>query len=198
MRPPCRRSTQAPRVRPERESKPCPRTASGGAGTSSDWPVLTPPQAASDKRAVRTAPIVVRRGDFALGEGTRQGRRVMQVLATVIALVVPWLGCRGNRDADVPEPEEEARAEVKRPSRPVREVKTGEAEWVIEESSSSWESEVKVEAPSQLPSWGTSRAQESPSSRSCCRICRKGKACGNTCIAAERACRTPPGCACDG
>ncbi|MCA9662365.1 MAG: hypothetical protein KC486_28755 [Myxococcales bacterium] len=31
----------------------------------------------------------------------------------------------------------------------------------------------------------------------CCRTCRKGKACGNTCIAADRRCEHPPGCACD-
>jgi len=33
---------------------------------------------------------------------------------------------------------------------------------------------------------------------SCCRICRKGKACGNSCIARNRTCHQPPGCACDG
>lgn len=32
----------------------------------------------------------------------------------------------------------------------------------------------------------------------CCKICRKGKACGNSCIARWKACRKPPGCACDG
>jgi hypothetical protein len=33
---------------------------------------------------------------------------------------------------------------------------------------------------------------------SCCKVCRKGKACGDTCIAANRACTVGPGCACDG
>jgi len=32
----------------------------------------------------------------------------------------------------------------------------------------------------------------------CCRVCKKGKACGDTCIPRRRACHTPPGCACDG
>lgn len=32
----------------------------------------------------------------------------------------------------------------------------------------------------------------------CCRVCHKGKACGNTCIAANRVCHTAGGCACDG
>jgi hypothetical protein len=31
----------------------------------------------------------------------------------------------------------------------------------------------------------------------CCRTCRKGKACGNTCVAVDRRCESPPGCACD-
>jgi hypothetical protein len=32
----------------------------------------------------------------------------------------------------------------------------------------------------------------------CCRICTQGKACGDSCIAAELACQASPGCACDG
>lgn len=31
----------------------------------------------------------------------------------------------------------------------------------------------------------------------CCKICRKGKACGNTCSAADKTCHTTSGCACD-
>lgn len=33
---------------------------------------------------------------------------------------------------------------------------------------------------------------------SCCKVCRAGKACGNSCIAKDRNCYQPPGCACDG
>lgn len=33
--------------------------------------------------------------------------------------------------------------------------------------------------------------------RSCCRVCIRGKACGNSCISREYQCRQPPGCACD-
>ena len=33
--------------------------------------------------------------------------------------------------------------------------------------------------------------------RSCCKICTRGKACGNTCISRSYECHTPPGCACD-
>ncbi len=32
----------------------------------------------------------------------------------------------------------------------------------------------------------------------CCKICRKGKACGNSCIKRSYTCTKPPGCSCDG
>jgi hypothetical protein len=32
----------------------------------------------------------------------------------------------------------------------------------------------------------------------CCKICRKGKACGDSCIKRTYTCTKPPGCACDG
>ena len=35
-------------------------------------------------------------------------------------------------------------------------------------------------------------------SRSCCRVCRKGKACGNSCIARNKTCHKGAGCACNG
>ena len=35
-------------------------------------------------------------------------------------------------------------------------------------------------------------------SRSCCKICRKGKACGNSCIARNKTCHKSGGCACNG
>lgn len=35
------------------------------------------------------------------------------------------------------------------------------------------------------------------SSAGCCKVCRKGKACGNSCIARDKQCHQPPGCACD-
>lgn len=45
---------------------------------------------------------------------------------------------------------------------------------------------------SQTPIPGTQIAQ------ACCKVCSKGKACGDSCVAADRTCRQPPGCACDG
>ena len=35
-------------------------------------------------------------------------------------------------------------------------------------------------------------------SKKCCKICHKGKACGDSCIPRDRECHKPPGCACDG
>jgi len=34
--------------------------------------------------------------------------------------------------------------------------------------------------------------------RECCKICKKGKACGDSCISRDKKCHKPPGCACDG
>lgn len=34
--------------------------------------------------------------------------------------------------------------------------------------------------------------------QTCCKVCKAGKACGNTCIARDKVCRTGGGCACDG
>lgn len=34
--------------------------------------------------------------------------------------------------------------------------------------------------------------------RSCCKICKKGKACGDSCINRNYTCRKGPGCACNG
>ena len=31
----------------------------------------------------------------------------------------------------------------------------------------------------------------------CCKHCKKGKACGESCISRNKTCHTPPGCACD-
>ena len=31
----------------------------------------------------------------------------------------------------------------------------------------------------------------------CCKTCRKGKACGDSCISRTKTCHKPPGCACD-
>lgn len=33
---------------------------------------------------------------------------------------------------------------------------------------------------------------------SCCKVCRAGKACGNSCISRDKECHKGKGCACDG
>ena len=37
-----------------------------------------------------------------------------------------------------------------------------------------------------------------PGKKLCCKTCRKGQACGNSCISRRYRCKRPPGCACDG
>lgn len=47
------------------------------------------------------------------------------------------------------------------------------------------------------PSDAEQRAFSQIQTAACCKICRKGKACGNSCISRDKTCRKPPGCACD-
>jgi hypothetical protein len=37
-----------------------------------------------------------------------------------------------------------------------------------------------------------------PEPASCCRVCTRGYACGDSCISRDRRCHQPPGCACNG
>ena len=48
--------------------------------------------------------------------------------------------------------------------------------------------------PSQPP---TTPPSYNPPSQACCKICRKGKACGNSCISRSYTCHKGPGCACN-
>ena len=36
-----------------------------------------------------------------------------------------------------------------------------------------------------------------PLAETCCKTCRSGKACGDSCIKRDETCTKPPGCACD-
>lgn len=54
------------------------------------------------------------------------------------------------------------------------------------------------EVTQPTPSSDAVRPPPTPRRRSCCRICRTGKACGNSCISRSYTCRRPPGCACNG
>ena len=42
----------------------------------------------------------------------------------------------------------------------------------------------------------TSQAVET-APRECCKVCHKGKACGDSCISRDKDCHKPRGCACD-
>lgn len=47
------------------------------------------------------------------------------------------------------------------------------------------------------PAKPPAREQPAEEPRSCCRVCSKGKACGNSCISRRFECHQPVGCACD-
>lgn len=44
----------------------------------------------------------------------------------------------------------------------------------------------------------TAPDRHSKPSGACCKVCHKGKACGDTCIARDKTCNAAPGCACEG
>lgn len=48
-------------------------------------------------------------------------------------------------------------------------------------------------AGAAAPICGTAYASEA-----CCKVCKKGKACGDSCIAADKKCTKGKGCACNG
>lgn len=50
-----------------------------------------------------------------------------------------------------------------------------------------------IAPPPPVPATNTPRP-----GKVCCKICTKGKACGNSCISRSYTCHQPPGCACDG
>ncbi len=53
-----------------------------------------------------------------------------------------------------------------------------------------------IATPTAYPSWMTDSPQQQSSG--CCKICRKGKACGDSCISANYTCHKGSGCACNG
>ncbi len=63
---------------------------------------------------------------------------------------------------------------------------------------------LELESPdraSAADAWSRSEALKDGAkvwSAACCKVCRKGKACGDSCISKSYTCRKGPGCACDG
>ena len=45
---------------------------------------------------------------------------------------------------------------------------------------------------------GIDAASAKPRLAACCKKCKKGKACGDSCISKSKTCHKAPGCACDG
>lgn len=49
--------------------------------------------------------------------------------------------------------------------------------------------------PLSIPECGI--GYQADAQRSCCKVCKKGKACGDSCIARDKQCQKPTGCACN-
>src|SRR5262245_15050418 len=58
--------------------------------------------------------------------------------------------------------------------------------------------ESPARSPEFLASLGLTPPPASTLQQACCKICSRGKACGNTCISRDKTCHVGPGCACDG
>jgi hypothetical protein len=55
-----------------------------------------------------------------------------------------------------------------------------------------------IQTESQYCPMGLSTLQnQSHNTGYCCKVCHKGKACGDSCISVEKECHQPIGCACD-
>jgi hypothetical protein len=59
-----------------------------------------------------------------------------------------------------------------------------------------WSADARLYTP--VPDSGGSGGGGGGNTGRCCKICTKGKACGNTCISRSYTCHVGPGCACDG
>lgn len=61
-----------------------------------------------------------------------------------------------------------------------------------------WATVISKKPPTPTPNWTRLQTAPSEPARSCCKVCTSGKACGDSCIAANKTCRQGPGCACNG
>jgi hypothetical protein len=129
----------------------------------------------------------------------------------VVVALLAWLGCEHIEPSNAESapaghverlppvaadpPPLEAPPPARKTTRPPRKLNNLKPRPPVEESASfDTESELENTKP-------RTRADESASfdteQRSCCRYCSKGKACGNSCIAASKTCHQGLGCACD-
>jgi hypothetical protein len=56
----------------------------------------------------------------------------------------------------------------------------------------------RAEAATELHQRIQALSPSAPLKAYCCKVCRKGKACGDSCISKSYSCTRPRGCACDG
>lgn len=126
-------------------------------------------------------------------------RRQMRALTVTLAVLGVLGSCRGREEPESPEDAPDIPAEVVSPAPDAPAVMYGESISTEQRSSTASNSSIEIDYrgwSEEAPRTDSSRTV-GPSTR-CCRTCRTGKACGNTCIAADRVCRAAPGCACDG
>ena len=124
------------------------------------------------------------------------GARVMRVLTTMLAAACFAAACRGRETVEPAEaiapPDEPAAEAAPAPSPPTAEYV--QSVTTVERSSTESGTSIELTVPAEPR---TTPDTPTPAPSSCCRTCRSGRACGNTCIAANRECHTSPGCACD-
>ena len=58
--------------------------------------------------------------------------------------------------------------------------------------------DIAARSPVFLNSLGIRTPEAAVAQQGCCKICTRGKACGNTCISQDKVCHVGAGCACDG
>lgn len=133
------------------------------------------------------------------GASPSEGRRAMRFLVVLLGLIEIVGSCRSMDSHRPPTPPEAHVAAEPIPPPTVISVESATTEMrssttEVRRSTTSSSSIVFTngsDPPQDL--WSEDAAPE----KRCCRVCRVGKACGNTCIARNRVCHTPPGCACD-
>ncbi len=57
---------------------------------------------------------------------------------------------------------------------------------------------VGLVGPTEINPCGSGAAMAYASGYACCKVCKKGKACGDSCIARDKECHKGKGCACNG
>ena len=124
-----------------------------------------------------------------------------RALVFLLGLMAAIAGCRTADYQPPPMPPEERVAEESSPP-PVLHTESITTEvrnstTSVRSSTTSSSSSDFTNHPEPTQDWWSEEAAPAMPEKKCCRVCRVGRACGNTCIAKDRACHTAPGCACD-